>query len=50
VSEEGNFLPHSVLEHFDVIFGQIIDEDTLRIAGGERDVYQPDVYPEGFLT
>ena len=34
---------------FDFVFGQVLDESAARIAGGERDVHQPDVNPDRFL-
>src|SRR5262249_6125653 len=49
VRKEGDFLRHSILEDFDFLFGQVIEESAARIAGGERDVYQPDINPDGFL-
>ena len=49
VGKEGDLLRHSVLENFDFVFGQVLDESAARIAGGERDVDQPDVNPDQFL-
>jgi hypothetical protein len=35
VGKEGDFLRHSVLEDFDVVFGQVLNQSAARIAGGE---------------
>ena|SRR5215831_3845964 len=49
VSKEGNFLRHGVLEDFDVVFGQVLEKGTARIAGRESDIDQPHVNPDWFL-
>ena len=50
VGKEGDLLRHGILEDFDFVFGQVLDESPARIAGGERDVHQPDVNPQRFLS
>ena len=45
VGKEGDLLRHAVLEYFDFVFGQVLDQSPARIAGGERDVHQPDIDP-----
>jgi hypothetical protein len=50
VGKERDLLRHSILEDFDFVFGQVLDESAARIARGERDVHQSDVNPDRFLT
>ena len=49
VGEKGDFLRHSILEDFDIVFGQVVDESAARITGRERNVHQSDVNPDRFL-
>ena len=50
VGKEGDLLRHSILEDFDLVFRQVLDESTARIAGRKRDVHQPDIDPQRFLS
>jgi hypothetical protein len=50
VGKERDFLRHSVLEDFDVVFGQVLNQSAARIAGGEGDVHQSDVNADRFLS
>ena len=49
VGEEGDLLRHSAFKDFDIIFRQVLNKCTVRIAGGKGDVYQSDINPDRFL-
>ena len=50
VGKEGDFFRHRVLEDFDFIFGQTLEESATRIPGRECHVHQPDINSDRFLS